>query len=245
VANPISEHEPFEDFESRPAACIVCEAMLPEALDGGLSEAEQRAFDKHLAGCVECASELSEAQRGAAWLSMLKTQTPEPPATLLARILAETTGAQTLAPAAVIVPAPSFIAEDIPQNANGWGFRNAVVDQPAGSGFAIRLKSLRRSMTEMFSIESARSTFQPRFAMTAAMAFFSIALTLNLTGVHLGSLRAENFTPSGLQRTVADTGASISRTFQNNRMVYQLESRVNELRSDDGSNDQGPGQPTR
>jgi anti-sigma factor RsiW len=83
----------FEEFEERPAACAVCETMLPEAVDGLLSETEQRAFNKHVAGCVECARELAEAKRGAAWLSLLKSQAPEPPAGLLARILAETTGA--------------------------------------------------------------------------------------------------------------------------------------------------------
>ena len=83
----------FEGFEGRSGACSVCEAMLPEAVDGMLSETEQNAFDRHVAGCVECARELAEARRGAAWLSMLKSQAPEPPAGLLAKILAETTGA--------------------------------------------------------------------------------------------------------------------------------------------------------
>lgn len=78
--------------------------------------------------------------------------------------------------------------------------------------------------------------------MTAAMAFFSIALTLNLTGVRLRDLRASDFTPAGISRTVADASASATRSFQNMRVVYQLESRVSELRSDDASNgDQGPG----
>ncbi len=66
----------FKGFDERPAACAVCETMLPEAVDGMLSESEQRAFDKHLAGCVECSRELAEAKRGAAWLSMLKSQAP-------------------------------------------------------------------------------------------------------------------------------------------------------------------------
>ena len=61
----------YEEFQNRPTACAVCEAMLPEAVDGALSETEQRAFDKHVAGCVECARELAEAKRGAAWLGML------------------------------------------------------------------------------------------------------------------------------------------------------------------------------
>jgi len=56
--------------------------------------------------------------------------------------------------------------------------------------------------------------------------------------VRLSDVRAANFTPSALRRTVADTGASVSRTFQNNPMVYRVESRVSELRSDDAP--QGP-----
>jgi hypothetical protein len=45
---------------------------------------------------------------------------------------------------------------------------------------------------------------------------------------------------------VADASASVSRTFQNNRMVYQMESRVSELRSDDApANDRNPGDPSR
>jgi anti-sigma factor RsiW len=241
VANVRQNSDKFDDGQVRPSACLVCEAMLPEALDGGLSDTEQRAFDKHVAGCVECANELAEAQRGAAWLSMLKTQAPEPPASLLARILAETTGAQTTgaaAPAQAFAPPPPAF---LPEAASGWGERNA-----SASGFSTRLRAWRQnfgqSMGQMFSIENARATFQPRMAMTAAMAFFSIALTLNLTGVRLRDLRASSFTPSALERTVADAGASASRTFQNNRVVYQLESRVSELRSD---SDQTPGEPTR
>ena len=75
--------------------------------------------------------------------------------------------------------------------------------------------------------------------MTAAMAFFSIVLTLNLTGVRLRDLRAADFTASGLRRTMADASASATRTFQNNRVVYQVESRVSELRGDDALSGSG------
>jgi hypothetical protein len=75
--------------------------------------------------------------------------------------------------------------------------------------------------------------------MTAAMAFFSIALTLNLTGVRLRDLRASNFTPSALKRTVADMNASATRKFENNRAVYQVESRLSELHNDDNASPAG------
>jgi hypothetical protein len=225
----MSQFEGFE-FGERSAACTVCETMLPEAVDGMLGEAEQAAFDKHVAGCVECARELAEAKRGAAWLSMLKTQAPEPPAGLLAKILAETTGtvqhlaSPAVGPAAFVpVQRPLIPAAARPH----WGFTEQV-------------SGLRKLWDGLTATDSTRAFFQPRFAMTAAMAFFSIALTLNLTGVRLRDLRASNFTPSALKRTVADLDASATRKFQNNRAVYQVESRLSDLHNEDGTNDSSP-----
>lgn len=222
----------FEEFDERPAPCVVCEAMLPEAVDGMLTTEEQVAFDKHVAGCVECARELSEARRGAAWLSLLKNQTLEPPAGLLAKILAETTGAAAQYEAS---PLPSPIA-----SRPLWETTPHPIASKPSRGWNAQWAAFRRQLSDVFSIEVARSTFQPRLAMTAAMAFFSIALTLNLTGVRLRDLRASNFTPSSLKRTVADVDASATRMFQNNRAVYQVESRLSELRSDDTSDSTSP-----
>lgn len=212
----------FDEMLNQPNGCAVCEAMLPEAVDGTLTEAEQQAFDRHVASCVQCAQELAEAQRGAAWLSMLKSKAPEPPAGLLERILAETSG----------LAAPVAIVAEEPEIAYDWSVRPVPV-QPAG-GWSGRWATTRMKLSEMFSFDAASAIFQPRLAMTAAMAFFSIALTLNLTGVRLRDIRSANFGPSGVKRTVADLGASASRQFENSRVVYQLESRVNELRSDEG-----------
>jgi anti-sigma factor RsiW len=218
----------FEGFAERSSACTVCETMLPDAVDGTLSEAEQRAFEKHIAGCVECARELAEAKRGAAWLSMLKSQAPEPPAGLLAKILAETTGAAQHAASHVHAPAIIIPAQR--------PFVPAIA--PLRPSFAGQFSALRNLWDGWIGMQSV--VFQPRLAMTAAMAFFSIALTLNLTGVRLRDLRASNFTPSALKRTVADLDASATRRFQNNRAVYQVESRLSELRNDDGINDSSP-----
>lgn len=221
----------FGEFDERKSACAVCEAMLPEAIDGTLSETEQRAFDKHLASCVECARELAEAQRGAAWLSILKSQAPEPPAGLLAKILAETTGAVQYESSAVATPIAPVAS---------WETAHHPIAARPQKGWSTQWAAVRRQLSDVFSIENARATFQPRMAMTAAMAFFSIALTLNLTGVRLHDLRASNFTPSALKRTMADADASATRMFQNNRAVYQVESRLSELRSDDATGDGTP-----
>ena len=198
----------FDEMDGgKPAACEVCEAMLPDAVDGLLSADEQRVFDAHVTGCVACAQELEAAQRGAAWLAMLKSQTPEVPAGLLTKILEGTTGvAPTVAPAYVPVAQP----------APAWA-----------------ITSLWSRAVAAFRIDGSRMTFQPRLAMTAAMAFFSIALTMNLTGVRLNNLHASDFTPSGLWHNAGNMSASAARSFQNMRVVYQVESRVSELRSDE------------
>jgi hypothetical protein len=141
---------------------------------------------------------------------MLRGHTPEPPAALLAKILAETTGAEEKE------PMPEFV-RTLPVRAVA----------PAWA-----LTSVLRKAVDVFRIETRRANFQPRMAMTAAMAFVSIALTLNLTGVKLKNLRAADFTPSGLRRNVVEVGASAARNFQNMRVVYQVESRVSELRGE-------------
>ena len=207
--------------EKKPSECAVCEAMCPDAVDGTLTEAERRAFERHVAHCPNCARELEEARRGAAWLGMLKGHTPEPPAALLAKILAETTGAgETLATAPVRDEA-----------AHEWGKQDIVVPaREAAPAWA--LSSVMRKVVDVFRIETARKTFQPRMAMTAAMAFVSIALTLNLTGVRLKNLRVADFTPSGIRRNVVEASATAARNFQNLRVVYQVESRVSELRGE-------------
>ena len=214
----------FDEFDSKPTECAVFEAMCPEAVDGTLSAAEQRAFDKHVAGCVVCAQELAEAQRGAAWMAMLKGHAPEPPAALLQKILAETTGAgaQVLAAMPASAPLPATI-----EPSRRWGTQG-IAARPS------QWASFRAKLSEVFSMDTARMTFQPRLAMTAAMAFFSIALTLNMAGVRLRDLRAGMLRPSSLRQTVADAGATATRSFQNLRVVYEVESRVSDLRNNGG-----------
>jgi anti-sigma factor RsiW len=211
--------------------CAVVETLLPDAVDGSLSPSERAVFDRHLSTCTDCARELEEAQRGAAWLSLLKDHAPDPPAALLEKILADTTGTDAFA-----VPVPVMIAAPVAGMApvEDWQAR-AWAPRPARSaGWWV---SIRKRFTDATRIEHGHANFHPRFAMTAAMAFFSIALSLNLSGIRLRDLRAENFTPSGMRRAVVDASASAQRRFQNLRVVYQMESRVNELRTDTVSAD--------
>jgi hypothetical protein len=207
--------------------------MLADALDRNLSPEDQATFDRHLAVCPECSRMFIDARLGADLLRKLHKARPEPSAALLARILASTgPGPATEdAKAISVVPqprqlglaAPAFAPETVPAY-------SAVPYIPA------RVLPFRKRVTNSFRFAAVRhNLMQPRLAMTAAMAFFSIALTLNLTGVRITQLRASDFTPSSIRRTFYDTNARVVRSIDNLRVVYELESRVRDLQRDNDS----------
>jgi hypothetical protein len=208
--------------------CAKCEAMLTDVIDGILSPDEQAVFDRHLITCADCSRMYIDAKRGAEWLLRIKTPQPEPSAALLQRILA-TTG-----PAASAGTLP-IAASTQPNTLLGGPVLVPAAVSPAvyTSGNVL---PFRQRVVNAFRLQSVRHTFmQPRLAMTAAMAFFSIALTLNLTGVHITQLKASDLKPSSLRRSFYDTNARVVRSIDNLRVVYELESRVQDLQRHDDS----------
>lgn len=191
----------------RTLSCEAWEAMLADALDGTLDARDAAAFDAHGRSCgAGCAELLEEAKRGTEWLRFLR-QTPEAPAGLLEKILVGTTG--------VIPDAP------LPLAANG------AVALPRQPWLGVPMNLLQRHMAES------------RILMTIAMAFFSLALTLNLTGVRLNQLKLSDLKPSTLATAVSHqyhaTYKNVAQYYLNLRIVYELESRVNEMRGRDNS----------
>ncbi|MGH9600133.1 MAG: anti-sigma factor family protein [Terracidiphilus sp.] len=74
---------------------------------------------------------------------------------------------------------------------------------------------------------------EPRLLMTAAMAFFSIALTLNLTGVRLNNLHWSSLRPgtvrSIMARRIVMASIPIIRYYDRLVFLYQVESRMRNL----------------
>lgn len=205
--------------------------MLADALDDTLSAADKATFDLHMAACASCAGMLNDARRGLAWMEMLKAAQPEPPATLLDRIFAQTYGAQTSVK--TVHTSPAVDHRRTPNTLlNRPVLANDPSIQPAAAFAASDVLPFRVRFTQ--GLRSIGQTMlQPRLAMTAAMAFFSIALTMNLTGVRLSSLRASDFKPSSIQRAYSNTKARVVRYSDNLRVVYELESRVRDLQRSD------------
>lgn len=223
--NQFGSSQPVQTGDSE--HCAQCEAMLADAIDGTLSPADQATFDRHMAACVTCSDMLADAQRGAAWLEMLKSPRPEPPATLLERILAETchSSSETAGkeksvhaawqPATILGYHPSAYAPSFPSKAA----------HPSAT-----VLSFRSRMASQLSLRSMKHTLlQPRLAMTAAMAFFSIALTMSLTGTRVSDLSMTNLRPSTIKRNFYEANAHVLRYYDNLKVVYELESRVRDL----------------
>ncbi len=221
--------------------CAQCESLLADAVDGVLSPADQVFFDQHVGSCAACGTTLAEAMRGAAWMGMLKANPPEPSAALMDRILAETSARTaeeqetlravrradveraSLLGAPLPLPTPAALGPE-PAGASVLPFRSRADLRP-------RLRALTHAV------------LQPRFMMTAAMAFFSIALTLNVSGVHLDQIHASDLRPSSLRRDFYQANAHVVRYYDNLRVVYELESRVHDLQRTSDENSAAPAYP--
>jgi hypothetical protein len=194
-------------------ACGQWETLLADALDGLLRPEDEATFTAHMATCAACTALFEESRRGREWLEFLSPE-PEVPEGLLDRILAQTGPGQVAGYG--LVPGSSNVMP-MPQPWQRPGFMGQV-----------------------------RRFAEPRLLMTAAMAFFSIALTLNLTDVKLSSLRLSNLRPTSVrsfvERRVTMASTPIIRYYDHLRFVYEVESRMRELRrtSEDGSTQPKP-----
>lgn len=194
----------------RTLSCEAWEAMLTDALDGTLSARDAEAFDAHSTRCTAGCPELLEEAKRGTEWLRFLRETPEAPQGLLEKILVGTSG---------IPDAP-------PLSASG------AVALPSQPWLGVSFGMLQRHMAES------------RILMTVAMAFFSLALTLNLTGVRLNQLRLSDLSPSALASSLSHqyytTSAHLTRYYLNLRIVYELESRVNEIRRDNSAPAQRP-----
>jgi hypothetical protein len=197
-------------------ACGQWETLLADALDGLLKPEDEATFTSHMAVCPACTALFEEARRGREWLEFLSAE-PEVPAGLLDKILAQT--------------GPGQVA--------GYGLvtegGNVVPMIPAWQrpGF----------------MGHVRRFAEPRLLMTAAMAFFSIAMTLNLTGVRIFDLRLADLKPSAIrsfmERRLTAASTPIIRYYDHLRLVYEVQTRMRELRQTTEGTGKGEGEEDR
>lgn len=190
---------PMERSSSGSLECIAFEEWLAESVEKTLPHDAPSHLSAHIKLCVVCNGKLALARSGHSWLVMLKQEPLEPPANMVEKILTRTRQDQS-------APIAKNVVQSMPAGSPVWK-RNSVV--------------LRHALLE------------PRLAMVAAMAFFSISLTLNLLGVRLTGLRPADLTPRNMRRTItrqyAQTNARVVRYCENLPIVYEVETRMEQL----------------
>ncbi|HEY3706349.1 MAG TPA: zf-HC2 domain-containing protein [Terracidiphilus sp.] len=203
-------------------ACGQWETLLADALDGMLRPEDEATFSNHMASCAACTSLFEESRRGQEWLDFLSVE-PEVPAGLLDRILAQTGPGQSGELSFAGAEGETAAVETA-----GIPLRRPVVPAWQKPGF---MGYIRRFA-------------EPRLMMTAAMAFFSIALTLNMTGVRITKLRLADLKPSTIrsymQRQITVAYTPIVRYYDHLRLVYEVQSRVREMRRNNESENEQP-----
>ncbi len=219
--------------------CAAVELLWVEAAEGTLAPTVAEKVRAHTTECASCREKISQARKGREWLLVLKLEALVPPSDLVAKILARTTGAseKSKVPAETDTRAadryrlpgytfPDFETAPIP--GDFVGDDRGVSD--AGMPSAVAAPVWQRPSVVLLR----KTVFDPRMALVAAMAFFSISLTLNLVGVKLTRFRAADLEPQAMRRAVtrqyAQANARVVHYYENLRIVYEVESRVHQLR---------------
>lgn len=234
--------------------CAAIDLWLAEAAEQSLSATAQRQLRDHAANCEACRSKLQRAQRGREWLLVLKQEPLEPPADLVAKILAKTSlrGSLSEGEAFPVSRHPAWESavsgdparpvaakvdrlEDVEFGGRiGRDSSEDAGDASAAGDGAIPDVSSVPAWQHNSVVVLRRTLLEPRMALAAAMAFFSITLTLNLMGVRLTDMRISDLQPQNLGRAVtrqyAEANARVARYYENLRIVYEVESRVQQIR---------------
>jgi Putative zinc-finger len=200
--------------------CHEFDGLLADAIDGILSGSQLDRFQAHVRTCSACGPLLAEVQAGRNWMKNLAEV--DPPAGLVTNILASTTGVDTQR-LLKNVSAPQRVSS----LASWWGGAQAWA-----SG------ALQPTLAQIWA-----TVRQPRFAMSFGMAFFSISVALSVLGVKPADLAHVSLRPAAIRHTYYNTQARVVRYYENIRFVYEVESRVRELKRDVAPAEPGTTQP--
>ena len=106
-----------------------------------------------------------------------------------------------------------------------------------------RIRETRPARDWSFGLRPAfAAVMQPRFGMSFAMAFFSLTLVLNITGLKVSDLQYVDLRPSAVKsnvvKTYYETTGRVQKYYENLRFVYQVQSTLRDLRNATTSQDE-------
>ena len=193
--------------------CTEFEALLSDAMDGDgrLSPARKESFEAHRRVCAVCGPLLADVQAGQQWLRALALEPAEPPADLVRNILAATSG--------VVSTRPQAATRD---------------------GRTTPFGERAREWWDSYFTPMAAFVRQPRFVMSFGMIFFSFSLGLNVLGVKPADVAKVDLRPAALRHAYNDAQIKVVKFYDNIRFVYEVESKVRELKRANTPAEPGP-----
>jgi hypothetical protein len=195
--------------------CTEFETLLTDALEGQLSPARKEGFEAHRRVCAICGPLFAEVQAGQQLLRALALDPVEPPAHLVHNILAATSGVVSTRPLAV---RPDGRTTPFGERAREWW------DSSSASFFRPVMAFVR----------------QPRFVMSFGMIFFSFSMVATLAGVKPSDVAKVDLRPSALRHAYNDAQIKVVKYYDNIRFVYEIESKVRELKRANTPAEPGP-----
>jgi hypothetical protein len=124
------------------------------------------------------------------------------------------------------VEAPANLVNDILAATSGiQSYRLQAASSPHRASLGERIREWADLLTPVWS-----TVRQPRFAMSFGMAFFSLSVGLSVAGVKPTDLKAADLSRTGLRRTYYTTTARVVKYYENIRLVYEIESKVQEIK---------------
>jgi hypothetical protein len=173
--------------------------------------------------CVECEGLLAEAIDGALHGSTLAAFEAHQQSCGSCRAMVEeaTAGMHWLKGLDEAEPPRHLVHNILTQTIGALPSEHAVLPE-RGDGWFDKLKG---RLAPIFAPVAT-----PRFAMSFGMAFFSITMLLSIAGLHISDIRRIDLSSKGITKTYYSTQARVIRYYENIRLVYEIESRVRDLR---------------
>jgi hypothetical protein len=190
----------MKEKEQNGMQCAEFDALLSQAIDGTLSGERLKAFEAHGRVCQVCGPLLQESEAGHGWLKSLAEV--KPPADLVTNVLLRTTGVVTSRSHAYAPARPTTVT---------WMDRV-------------------RELAEVIYSPVMAAARQPRFAMSFGMAFFTLSVTLGISGVRISDLRHVDLRPSAVRRNYYETSGRVVKYYENIRFVYEIQARVRQFK---------------
>src|SRR5208337_1618090 len=139
------------------------------------------------------------------------------------------------------VEPPAYLVHNILVATSGVVSTRAVAATAGGrtTPFGERL----RERWDSFFTPLAAFVRQPRFVMSFGMIFFSFSLALNAAGVKASDVAKVSLRPSALRHAYNDAQIKVVKYYDNIRFVYEIESKVRELKRANTPAEPGPEEP--